>query len=236
VNQQKVNYIISAAIVVLALILGFFGMTLPVQPVIPDPLPTPTPITLPTPVDLAPITEQLDAVEGQVDDVGERVDTLEAQAIMNDDSVTSFGVYQVPCHMEQGGAQWTAAENCTWEIQDGATLDVHSGATMTVADISLTGLLKPGFTNVTVTNGLIITPSYTVYAMDSAGDVTITLAAVGTEGQLLYLLGDDANTVKIADTNIRTTDGNAINVGQYDTVAFIYQDSEWLELSLSANQ
>lgn len=231
-DQKKINYLFSAVLVVLALILGFFGMTLPVQPVIPDPLPTPTPVTLPN---LAPITEQLDAVEEQVGDVGERVDTLEAQAVMGEDSL-SFGVYQVPCHMEQGGAQWTAAENCTWEIQDGATLNVQSGATMTVADISLTGLLKPGFANVTVTNGLIITPSYTVYAMDSAGAVTITLAAVGTEGQLLYLLGDDANTVKIADTNIRTTDGNAINVGQYDAVAFIYQDSEWLELSLSANQ
>ncbi len=234
-NQQKMNYIISAAIVILALVLGFFGMTLPVTPEIPSPLPTPTPITLPTPVDLAPITEQLDAVEGQVNDVGERIDTLEAQAVMGEDSL-SFGVYQVPCHMEQGGAQWTAADNCTWQIQSGATLDVQSGATMTVADISLTGLLKPGFVNVTVTNGLVITPAYTIYALDSTGAVTLTLAAVGTEGQLIYLIGDDANTVTVADTNIRTSDGNKIAIGQYDTVAFIFQDSEWLELSLSANQ
>lgn len=43
-QQKTINYIFSAVIVVLALILGYFGFTLPVQPEIPSPLPTSTPV------------------------------------------------------------------------------------------------------------------------------------------------------------------------------------------------
>lgn len=231
-NQQKVNYIISAAIVVLALILGFFGMTLPVVPEIPAPLPTATPYNL------SPLTEQLDvvstqvdvmgdqvdAVGEQVDSVGERVDAIEAQALLGEDPL-SFSTYNTACYQEQGGAKWVAGEGCEWEMQSGATLDLQAGV-----------VLLPSFNNITITNGYTLTPTSNVYALDSAGAVTMTLAASATEGQSLTLIGDDANTITIADTNIRTTTGAALTLGQYDVIVFVYQDSEWLEVSLSANQ
>jgi hypothetical protein len=113
---------------------------------------------------------------------------------------------------------------------------VVTGTSSLVGNVTLSALLKPGFADETITNGETLTPTKTVYALDSAGAVTMTLAASASEGQLLFLVGDDANTITIADTNIRSTDGNAITVGQYDAVAFVYQDSEWIELLKSANQ
>jgi len=98
------------------------------------------------------------------------------------------------------------------------------------------GLLLGGFANETITDGEWLTATVMVYALDSGGNVTMTLGAVGSEGQTLTLIGDDANTITIADTNIRTSDGNAITLGQYDVAMFVYQDSEWLELLKIANQ
>lgn len=225
-SQQRINYVFSAVLVVLALVLGYFGFTLPVQPEIPSPLPTPDISGLATYEDLALLQRQ--------------VETLGAQSftVSGDDS------YSTDCYQKQGGSEWIADDGCTWgvlsggtlEVQSGATVDIQSGATMTVSDLALTGLFKPGFANVTVTNGLVITPAYTVYALDSAGAVTLTLGASASEGQLLYLIGDDANNVTVADTNIRTSTGNALVIGQYDVAAFVYQDSEWIELLLLANQ
>lgn len=94
------------------------------------------------------------------------------------------------------------------------------------------GLTLPSFADLTVTDGYTLTAAYTTYALDSAGAVTITLAATGTEGQYLTLIGDDANDIIIADTNIRTSTGNALTINQYDVVMFVFQDSEWLELLL----
>lgn len=81
-----------------------------------------------------------------------------------------------------------------------------------------------------------ITPTHTFYHLDSAAAVTLTLAASATEGQLLILYGDDNNTITIADTNIRTSDGNALTIGQYDAVMMIYDDGEWIQLIKIANQ
>jgi hypothetical protein len=103
--------------------------------------------------------------------------------------------------------------------------------------VSITGgLFLPGFADETITDGETLTPTVTVYALDSASAVTMTLAASASEGQPLVLIGDDNNTITINTTNLRTTDGNAVTVGQYDVVMFVYQDSEWLHIAKSANQ
>jgi hypothetical protein len=65
--------------------------------------------------------------------------------------------------------------------------------------------------------------------------VTVTLNATGTEGQLLVLIGDDANDITIADSNVRTNDGNAQVLNVYDVIMWVYQDNEWLEISESNN-
>ena len=103
-------------------------------------------------------------------------------------------------------------------------------------DLQLTGLLQPGFADLAATDGMTITPEYTVYALDTTAAVTVTLAASAEEGQLLVLINDDANATIIADTNLRSSDGNAITLaGAYDVVLFVYQDSEWLEIAKSAD-
>jgi hypothetical protein len=102
--------------------------------------------------------------------------------------------------------------------------------------LDLGGLFKPSFADLTLsTPGQTLTPAYTVYALDTTGAISMTLAASGDEGQLLILIGDDANNITINDTNIRTSTGSALVIGQYDVVMFVYQDSEWLELLLLAN-
>lgn len=99
----------------------------------------------------------------------------------------------------------------------------------------ISGVLQPSFADETITNGETLTPTYTVYALDSASAVTVTLAASADEGQLLVLIGDDAYTITIADTNIRTSDGAAATLGQYDVIVFVYQDSEWMQVVKTAN-
>ena len=122
--------------------------------------------------------------------------------------------------------------NSTLDV-DGA-ISSGTGA-VTVTEIAVSGLFYPSFTNITVTNGYTLTASYTVYAMDSASAVTLTLAASASEGQLLILIGDDANNITVADTNIRTNDGAKQVIGQYDVLMLVYQDSEWVEISESNN-
>lgn len=91
-------------------------------------------------------------------------------------------------------------------------------------------------TTITAANATTYTVSaYTVYNMDSASAVTITLAAC-TEGGPVIIAGDDANNITIADTNIRTSDGAAAVVGQYDVWFAICVDSEWLEIANITNQ
>lgn len=110
---------------------------------------------------------------------------------------------------------------------------------VTIAASSLTmanSLFYPSFDDLTVNDGDIITvTALTVYALDSGGNVTITLAPVGTEGQFLYLIGDDANDIVILDTNLRTSTGSALTLNQWDVAGFVFQDSEWLQLFLIAN-
>ena len=112
--------------------------------------------------------------------------------------------------------------------------DVTTSDDVTVNDdLTVSGMTLVSFADLTVTDGYTLTPAYNIYALDSAGAVTITLAAAGTEGQLLILIGDDANDVTIADTNLRSNDGAAQVLNAYDVLMLVYQDSEWVEISES---
>lgn len=118
------------------------------------------------------------------------------------------------------------------EVNTNADLD----GTLNVAGaVTFQNAFYPSFTNLVVTDTDTITPTYVTYALDSVGPATITLNATGTEGQLLILIGDDANNITINDTNVRTNDGAAQVIGQYDVIMWVYQDSEWIEISESNN-
>lgn len=116
---------------------------------------------------------------------------------------------------------------------DGA-LDADSTANIAGA-LTLQALLYPSFADETITDGETLTPTVTVYNLDSGGNVTMTLAVCSTDGQLLVLVGDDANNILIADTNVRTNDGSTQTIGQYDMITWVCIDAEWVELSESNN-
>ncbi len=122
----------------------------------------------------------------------------------------------------------------TLEADGLARLD---GGVDVIGDLTISnGLFLPSFDDLTVNDGDWITPTtLTVYALDSGGAVTITLGACSNEGQFLYLIGDDANDIIINDTNVRTSDGNAVTINQWDIVAWVCQDVEWLELFTITN-
>lgn len=106
---------------------------------------------------------------------------------------------------------------------------------LAVDNITLTGALVQGVAEVTLTAGMTLTPAASVYLVHASGAVSMTLAAPTVPGQILYLVGDDANTVTVNDTNILTTDGNAVTFGQYDIVEWLSVGSKWLHVAKSAN-
>ena len=110
-----------------------------------------------------------------------------------------------------------------------------TGAASVTGNTTLAALLLASTTTVTVTDGDIITPTTTAYILDAAAAVTITLGSACTDGQPLFTFGNDAVTVTIDDTNVRTNDGALQTVGQYDLVSWICISSEWVEISDSAN-
>lgn len=130
----------------------------------------------------------------------------------------------------------------TFSALSGSTIEANNISEETAAsgvtiddELTIAGLLWPSVADETITDGETLTPTVTIYNLDSAGAVTVTLAASGTEGQLLILCGDDANNITVADTNVRTNDGGVQVIGQYDCISWVYIDSEWLELSESNN-
>jgi hypothetical protein len=132
-------------------------------------------------------------------------------------------------------------DGATGNLDGEGTLNIAGESTLTGAvgvagDLTVSAaLFNPGFADETITDGETLTPTVTIYALDSAGAVTVTLAASATEGQLLILIGDDANDIIIADTNIRTSTGGALTINQWDVAGFVYQDAEWIELLLITN-
>lgn len=118
----------------------------------------------------------------------------------------------------------------------GTDFSATGGLTLADALTLSAGALSLSFADLALTDGDTITPTYTVYALDTSGAVTITLAASANEGQLLILINDDANATIIADTNVRTNSGAALTMaGANDIIVFIYQDAEWNELLSIAN-
>lgn len=126
----------------------------------------------------------------------------------------------------------------TLEQSDGTDVltITNAGRLNASSDISHDGLLIGSTTTVTVTDGQTITPTTSLYILDAAGAVTVTLAACSNNDQQLRLFGNDAQTITVADTNIRTTDGDVVTLGQYDIVGWNCVSTEWIHAYKSANQ
>lgn len=145
-------------------------------------------------------------------------------------------------YFTQGGDQLVVSSGGTLDVQSGATLNMagtlsSSGGTVAFTDdVSVSGRVIYTVSDITPANGSTLNPSATYYNVNSSAGVTITLGTSGAvTGQMLYLYGDDNNTITIADTNILTSDGNAATIGQYDVLVFVYNGSKWAQVSKSAN-
>lgn len=115
--------------------------------------------------------------------------------------------------------------------QDGEDLYVEG-------KVEVDGALIHGSTTVTPSlDALAITPAYDLYIIGSSGAVSVTLQACSVNGQIVTLAGEDNNNVTINDSNVRTHDGSAEVIGQYDVVSFICVGTEWWQMGLAgANQ
>lgn len=90
-----------------------------------------------------------------------------------------------------------------------------------------------GTTSLTITASYLLTPTYEVYRINAADAHEMTLMACAGDGQSLILYFEDTHVITVADTNIRTGDGAAVLVTQYDILEWICIADEW---SLVAEQ
>jgi hypothetical protein len=142
------------------------------------------------------------------------------------------GGQNVPIYFTQGGEVLVVGSGGTLDIQSGATIDFDAGA-----NAGMGGTVVYDQTSITPANASTLTVTSTFYEVNSAAPVTVTLGTTGaTAGQVLYLYGDDNNTITIADTNLKSTDGNAVTFGQFDAVGFIFDGANWVLLFNSGNQ
>lgn len=205
--MNRKRYIFEALLVILVLVAGWFGVQLP-NPPTPEPVPW-------TEMDPEPGTGTRSAI-GRPIQFDRNVKIAQDLSVVGDADVDSTLTVD-------------GASTLTGAVTVGSNLAVTGSTT-------LTGGLILASTAITLTAGQVITPAYGMYIISSSGSVSMTLAAPSAAGRVLYLYGDDANTVTINDTNIRSTDGNAVTFGQYDVVQWISTATEWIHVSKSADQ
>jgi cytoskeletal protein CcmA (bactofilin family) len=141
----------------------------------------------------------------------------------------------------------------TWEQSDGTDVGTMSNAGVLSIEGALTlqndetianstdGLITLGgglqFSTTSITDTQTITPlASTFYTINSSGAASITMTACSAAGQIVFMYGDDANNVTVPDSNIRTSDGNAVVFDQYDLVTWMCSGSEWILLYESNTQ
>lgn len=169
--------------------------------------------------------------------------------------IGTLGGYNVPIYIEQGGKKLVAASGGEIEMRSGSTLDSQSGATVgfggavtASSSVDVSGVIYARsnlamygkYVDVPVsiipTNGMTLVPTGTMYLMTPAGGVTITLGTSGiAAGTSLTLYNTAAQNAIIADTNIRTSTGAALTMGQYDITVWKFSGTEWIEVAFLTN-
>jgi hypothetical protein len=146
---------------------------------------------------------------------------------------------EIEAQLEQIATEATleplVAQRGTTNVNDLAVDSLSASGAVAAGGTLSGGALIQGARAITLTAGLQVTPDRGVYVLSSSAAVSMTLTAPTSPGQLLLLYGDDANTITVNDSNIYTTDGNAVTIGQYDLVGFLSVGSKWVHLFKSAN-
>jgi len=145
-------------------------------------------------------------------------------------TISSAGVLQCDGASTLGGAV-TINDNATVT----GTLGVD-GIVTANADLIVDDVLNIDDTTYALTGTQTLNPTASFYKLTHGSILTLTLGTVGVNaGDMLILYNSTANNANIADTNVRTTTGSALNLGQYDVVAFVFDGTAWIELWLATN-
>ena len=117
-------------------------------------------------------------------------------------------------------------------------MNVTGGTSSTTLSVSSDAALGADLaiaprTAISVTDGGIITPTGTLQMLESAGNVTATLAA-GSSGQLLTLINTTDTTIVLEDTTGQVFSGN-VSLAQWDTANFVFYGTSWIQTGESNN-
>lgn len=141
----------------------------------------------------------------------------------------SANAQNTACYARQGGAMLVAGSGCEYEFQSGSVLDIQNGAAASFGgDLVLTAQ-----TAISVTDGGVITATGAYQPLESAAEVTATIAA-GDAGATLVLVNTANTTINIADTGAAKLSAAAA-LGQYDSLTLISDGTNWIEVSRSDN-
>lgn len=98
------------------------------------------------------------------------------------------------------------------------------------------GVISLNETAYALTGAQNLAPAASFYELAPAATLTLTLqTGSAAVGDILILANTVATSTIIADSNIRTSTGGALTLGQYDVIAFVFAGGAWYELWLIAN-
>jgi len=114
-------------------------------------------------------------------------------------------------------------------------LDVGSRGATNLDELQLSTILNlTAQTALTVTDGTAFTPTGTYQPISAAGEVTPTITAGFTAGDLLVLINTSAQTINIADSGTAKLTA-AFAMGQYDSLTLWSDGTNWIEVSRANN-
>lgn len=127
-----------------------------------------------------------------------------------------------------------AGSSQTYHV-DGATGNVDAEGTANFASDATLGadVIVSAQTAISVTNGSAITATGTYQPLESAAEVTATVAILPA-GTFLYLTNTANTTINIQDTGIQKLSA-AMALTQYDSLVLWSDGTNWIEVSRSTN-
>ncbi len=115
------------------------------------------------------------------------------------------------------------------------SLTTAKGITISDGDLVVADDLRvTAQTSITVTNGAAFTPTGTYQNITTASEVTPTITAGATAGDLLILINTSAQTINVADSGTAKLSA-AWAAGQYDVLVLWSDGTNWIEISRSNN-
>ena len=187
-------------------------------------------------------------VNGTLDVQGDVQDSGAAFTVI--DNVVITGTLDVQGNLQDSGGDFYVADdtsligtlNVRGDISDDdsavtvADTFVVTGTSDLQGGVTVTGTARLVSAAYTLTGTQTLNPAASMYFMTTADTLTLTLGTTGpAAGDMLIIYNTAAQNVIIVDTNLLSTTGAALTLGQYDVAMFIYNGSAWVELLLAAD-